>query len=158
MKDKGYWKFRLSLSQIFGIIIICTGLFMIWYFGIGTAKQKKLPEITAEDEDLQEYEEMQADIMARYRETLRIPMTVLGGILILASVPLFYAPYDDRGLKLRWKLKKHEKPDEDDEENLKDPEFDYPDNDFDFIIRRETYELLHKEQLENIRKKRKKNK
>ena len=157
MKDKGYWKFRLSFSQIFGIILICTGLFMIWYFGIETTKQK-IPDKSVTDEDMQEYIEMQEDMKTRWNNTLRIPMVVLGGVFILASVPLFYAPYDDKGLKLRWKLKKHEQPEEEDDENLKDPEFDYPDDDYDFIIRRETYELLHKEQLENIRKKRKKNK
>ena len=151
MKDKGYWKFRLSFSQIFGIILICTGLFM------KTTKQK-IPDKSVTDEDMQEYIEMQEDMKTRWNNTLRIPMVVLGGVFILASVPLFYAPYDDKGLKLRWKLKKHEQPEEEDDENLKDPEFDYPDDDYDFIIRRETYELLHKEQLENIRKKRKKNK
>ena len=156
MKDKGYWKFRLSFSQIFGIILICTGLFMIWYFGIETVKKKELPDKSITDEELQEYAEMQEDMKTRWNNALRIPMVVLGGVLILASIPLFYAPYDDNGLKLRWKIKKREKPTDDDDENLKDPEFDYPDDDFDFIIRREIYELLHKEQLENIRKKRNK--
>ncbi|MBP3760382.1 MAG: DUF3899 domain-containing protein [Ruminococcus sp.] len=156
MKDKGYWKFRLSFSQIFGIILICTGLFMIWYFGIETVKKKELPDKSITDEDLQEYAEMQEDMKTRWNNALRIPMVILGGVLILASIPLFYAPYDDKGLKLRWKIKKREKPADDDDENLKDPEFDYPDDDFDFIIRREIYELLHKEQLENIRKKRNK--
>lgn len=156
MKDKGYWKFRLSFSQIFGIILICTGLFMIWYFGIETVKKKELPDKSITDEDLQEYAEMQEDMKTRWNNALRIPMVILGGVLILASIPLFYAPYDDKGLKLRWKIKKREKTADDDDENLKDPEFDYPDDDFDFIIRREIYELLHKEQLENIRKKRNK--
>jgi hypothetical protein len=156
MKDKGYWKFRLSFSQIFGIILICTGLFMIWYFGIETVKKKELPDKSITDEDLQEYAEMQEDMKTRWNNALRIPMVILGGVLILASIPLFYAPYDDKGLKLRRKIKKREKPADDDDENLKDPEFDYPDDDFDFIIRREIYELLHKEQLENIRKKRNK--
>lgn len=156
MKDKGYWKFRLSFSQIFGIILICAGLFMIWYFGIETVKKKELPDKSITDEDLQEYAEMQEDMKTRWNNALRIPMVILGGVLILASIPLFYAPYDDKGLKLRWKIKKREKLADDDDENLKDPEFDYPDDDFDFIIRREIYELLHKEQLENIRKKRNK--
>jgi hypothetical protein len=138
-------------------MLICTGLFMMWYFGIHTVKIKELPDKNTSDDDLREYAEMQEDMNTRRSNALRIPMTVLGGILILASIPLFYAPYDDKGLKLRWKIKRHEKSGDDDE-NLKDPEFDYPDDDFDFIIRRETYELLHKEQLENIRKKRNRNK
>ncbi|MBR1592615.1 MAG: hypothetical protein IJ666_06370 [Ruminococcus sp.] len=157
MKDKGYWKFRLSFSQILGIILIFAGLFMIWYFGVETAGRKKISDESITDEDIQEYIEMQEDINARQNETLRIPMVILGGVFILASVPLFYAPYDDKGLRLRWKIRKHERPEDDNDENLKDPEFDYPDDDFDFIIRRETYELLHKQQLENIRNKRKKN-
>ena len=129
---------------------------MIWYFGIETVKKKELPDKSITDEDLQEYAEMQEDMKTRWNNALRIPMVILGGVLILASIPLFYAPYDDKGLKLRWKIKKREKTADDDDENLKDPEFDYPDDDFDFIIRREIYELLHKEQLENIRKKRNK--
>ena len=66
---------------------------------------------------------------------------------------MFFVPYTDKGIYLRSKKDRRKKKEEEPE---KDPEFDYPDDDYDFIIRRETYELLHKEQLENIRKKRNK--
>ena len=77
-----------------------------------------------------------------------IPVLIIGALMTFAGVPMFYKPYVDKGIKLRRQRKnrKEEIPD-------KDPEFDYPDDESNFILRRETYELLHKEQLENIRKK-----
>ena len=78
-----------------------------------------------------------------------MPYILIGGILIMGGIPMFFVPYTDKGIWLRRKKerKKKEEPVE------SDPEFDYPDDDYDFIIRRETYELLHKEKLEKIRNK-----
>ncbi len=96
-------RFFLSVTQILGIILMVTGLAMLFGFGLAayrcvdidmqSALAARQDEIDAgisidiiEDEIVSE---------GRIRAAAKLPFLLLGGILIIASVPLFYAPYSD---------------------------------------------------------------
>ena len=155
MSNGSEHRFEFNAVRITGLLLIVLGMAFIVFFGINmNQKSSNIPEQETADES-----DDIADEALRDEERLRennikntasssIPMLIIGALMTFAGVPMFYKPYVDKGIKLRRqrKKRKEEIPD-------KDPEFDYPDDESNFILRRETYELLHKEQLENIRKK-----
>ena len=153
MKNHSYTQFRPSALKIVGLLMIISGIGLIFGFNI---KNKELPQKENTEEPVST---MEVSIIDEYQEKTEharevsaagTPLLTIGGLLILGGIPMFFVPYTDKGIYLR---KKKERKKKEEEVPAKDPEFDYPDDDYDFIVRRETYELLHKEQLENIRKK-----
>lgn len=153
MKKHSLTQFRPSTLRIAGLLMIISGLALIFSFDL---KNKELAQTGGSEETtsttevsiISEYSEKTEN--AREVSAAGLPFLTIGGILILGGIPMFFVPYTDKGVYLRRKKDRKKKEEEVPEA---DPEFDYPDDDYDFIIRRETYELLHKEQLENIRKK-----
>lgn len=157
MAWRGTGEKRLSAMQIFGTAVMAVGLLIIVISGIRSVKKpysdfKESHTSYIEFDEDYESELSEKKVAIEGRDN-RISILFCGALLIFAGVPFFYMPYTDGGLILRMKNKKKDSQDENEEEIASDPEFDYPDNDFDFIIRREIYELNHREQLENIRKK-----
>lgn len=155
MKNHSFTQFRPSALKVVGLLMIISGIALIFGFDL---KNKDLakpvdteePASSAEVSIISEYQEKTEN--ARKASAAGMPFLTIGGILILGGIPVFFVPYTDKGVYLRRKKERKKK----DAEPEKDTEFDYPDDDYDFIVRRETYELLHKEQLENIRNKRNK--
>lgn len=150
MKKHSFTQFRPSALRVAGLLMMTAGLVIIFSFNLRngySSEQNDRQEMSSEVSIISEYEEKTET--AREVSAKGLPYLLLGGILIMGGIPMFFVPYTDKGIWLRRKKerKKKEEPVE------SDPEFDYPDDDYDFIIRRETYELLHKEKLEKVRKK-----
>ena len=160
MKNHSFTQFRPSALRIIGLLMMTAGLAIIFSFNLRSSfltEKKEKPQAPSEESTTDESTDGES-IISDYEEntgTARkvsakgMPYILIGGILIMGGIPMFFVPYTDKGIWLRRKKerKKKEEPVE------SDPEFDYPDDDYDFIIRRETYELLHKEKLEKIRNK-----
>ncbi|MBP7188054.1 MAG: hypothetical protein KBA55_15135 [Ruminococcus sp.] len=157
MKNHSFTQFRPSALRIIGLLMITAGLAIVFSFNLRSSfltEKKEKPQAPSEesitDESIiSDYEENTKT--ARKVSAKGMPYILIGGILIMGGIPMFFVPYDDKGLYLR--SKKERKKKENEEPAEIDPEFDYPDDDYDFIVRKETYELLHKQQLENIRNK-----
>ena len=158
-RDNFPW-FRLPIAQIFGVLLIICGFVLMFSFGIcKIGKQAGHSSSAYSDTDSPDsYETEEDDAVidyaeeyraARYRAAaiLRIPLVVLGGILIIAAVPLFYTPHADRVPKYRTSYR------EDNDEDETDSEFDYPDDDFDFVLDPELRKRLIKERKRRIAEK-----
>ena len=156
MKNHICTQYRPSFLRVMGLLMIVSGLAIIFSFDMKSkeiAKSDSSEEVSATSEVSIIDDYCERTEHTREASAASLPFLTIGGILILGGIPMFFVPYTDKGIYLRSKKDRRKKKKEEPE---KDPEFDYPDDDYDFIIRRETYELLHKEQLENIRKKRNK--
>ena len=156
MNNQSYTRFRPSAVRMAGLIMIIAGLALIFSFGLKNKYPEKksnseVPASNAEVSIISEYSENTEKV--RDISSAGLPFLIIGGILIMGGIPTFFVPYTDRGIYLRRKKERKKKEEEIPES---DPEFDYPDDDYDFIIRRETYEMMHKQQLEDIRRKREK--
>ncbi|MBO5572261.1 MAG: DUF2065 domain-containing protein [Ruminococcus sp.] len=162
MKNHSFTQFRPSALRIIGLLMMTAGLAIIFSFNLRSSfltEKKEKPQAPSE-ESITEESNADESIISDYEENTEtarkvsakgMPYILIGGILIMGGIPMFFVPYDDKGLYLRSKKERKKKEDEEPAET--DPEFDYPDDDYDFIVRKETYELLHKQQLENIRNK-----
>lgn len=155
MKNHSCTQYRPSFLRVMGLLMIVSGLAIIFSFDMKSkeiAKSDSSEEVSATSEVSIIDDYCERTEHTREASAASLPFLTIGGILILGGIPMFFVPYTDKGIYLRRKKERKKK----DEETEKDPEFDYPDDDYDFIVRKETYELLHKEQLENIRNKRNK--
>lgn len=151
MKNHSFTQFRPSALRVTGLLMMIAGLVLIFRFNLDNrdiSEHSGGNEMSSEVSIISEYSEKTET--ARDTAAVGLPYLLIGGILIMGGIPMFFVPYTDRGQYLRRRKERKKKEEEVPET---DPEFDYPDDDYDFIIRKETYELLHKEQLENIRKK-----
>lgn len=126
--------FRLSFFHIFGVVIILTGILLMWcaYNGAG---QKKIGisgnnNSADEDEDIEDIEAYYSSIKTRSDTAFRISLAVFGGLCIMGGVPVFYVSHADTIQKLP-RRKKYDKKQELDEEEYDEFEFDYDNFDFD---------------------------
>lgn len=155
----GTRRYEFSAMRSFGYLLLGLGTALIIVSGVMYVRQKDALHSGGNEYSYDEDDEITDDALsdeeklrsASGKDTDRsfAAFPFIGALMILAGVPLMYRPYADKGMRLRRRRRKKRT----EEIPQSDPEFDYPDDDYDFIIRRETYELLHKQQLENIRKK-----
>lgn len=146
-------RFRPSAFQIFGVLLIAAGAAVLVRTGINAVKYS-----AAEDGDPAVYdeasedgtsaadsgeEEQQAVMTARGSGFSAAPCLWLGAGLILCGVPFFYIPH---GEEFRFRRRKRRK----DDEVHEDKEFDYPDDEFDFVLDEETREKLLEEKFRKI--------
>ncbi|GEM_PF-938376 len=166
-----YTRIRISVPQFLGIFLMCAGIIIIIAAGAGAYKnatdsltennEKYLAEdieaTLSEEEAFGNDEDAWADSQEQVRDSKSsmsvMPLLLLGGIMILASVPLFYTSYTDKGLWLRLRTK-HEYDDSlnDDEEYI-DDEFDYPTDDYEYILDDEIRARLIAERDRKIKEK-----
>ncbi|MBP0972605.1 MAG: hypothetical protein J5851_01720 [Oscillospiraceae bacterium] len=145
---------RLPLSgmQLLGVGILLTGLCLLLVFGMSAYRLVN----SEPDDSLEEHQEeldagispdlIESEILLtnRKRAAAKLPLATLGGVLVLASVPLFYTPHAE-GLELRRRRSR----DEDEEpETLTDEGYTAPDEGFDYIIDPNLRERLIREERE----------
>lgn len=147
-------KIRLSGIQLTGLFLIVAGLLLLMGSGAcaikqsrKSAQQRMTETEVSEEEDIPDSEPAPGQA-AKKEISLTMPMVAFGGVMILAGIPCFYLPHAEGGKRRR----KYE--DEDDGEP-EDEEFDYPDDDFDFILDDEIRDKLIAERAEKIRAKQK---
>ncbi|MBR2283176.1 MAG: hypothetical protein IJ874_01990 [Ruminococcus sp.] len=162
-RDNFPW-FRLPAAQVFGVLLIICGFLLMFRFGYYEARKANEysssgysdADIQDSSQDSSQTTDSDADedsmeayrgVRARTAAILRIPLVVLGGILIIAAVPLFYVPYVDRAPKYRTRYSEEEEEDE------TDPEFDYPDDDFDYVLDKDVRKRLIKERNRRVTEK-----
>ena len=169
-KDRdNYTKIRVSVTQLLGMLLMCAGLVIIIAAGAGayrnasdklTDKNEKYMaediEATLSEEDALYEEGVLIDTQENASESRSsmsvMPLLLLGGIMILASVPLFYTSYNDKGLWLRLRTK-HDYEDTLADEDDIDDEFDYPTDDYEYILDDEIRERLIAERDRKIKEK-----
>ena len=171
-KDRdNYTRVRISVPQLLGMLLMCAGLIIIVAAGAGAYKnatdsltennEKYLAEdieaTLSEEEAFGNDEDAWADSQEQVKESKGnmsvLPLLMIGGIMILASVPLFYTSYTDKGLWLRLRTK-HEYDDSlDDDEEYIDDEFDYPTDDYEYILDDEIRARLIAERDRKIKEK-----
>lgn len=78
-----------------------------------------------------------ADISVKPDNIKSLLPAVTGGICLIISVPCFYMPYSEYSLRLF--RRKHK---DDDTSEQAETEFDYPDDDFDYVLDEETRKIL----------------
>ncbi|MBQ8927610.1 MAG: hypothetical protein IJ055_04955 [Oscillospiraceae bacterium] len=137
-RQETYIRFPLTLSQILGILMLIAGLWLL--FGSGLQAYRAVTR-DPEEQLWQHEEELEAGVpqetvleeirLANRRQAMwRVPLVLFGGILTAAAPPLFYAPYAEGLIRLRHRRRKEE----DEEVWFVDEAYDYPDDEFDYII------------------------
>lgn len=130
--------FRIPFLHIFGIVIIITGVFLLWNaFNDPAHKKPELPEdISSSEEEDDDIETYYSAVRERAGSAKRIGTAIIGGMLILGAVPVFYVPYTSSIFKFRRSKKEDadkRKSEESESENETEDEFGFPD---DIVIKR----------------------
>jgi len=159
MKKDDTYRFRFSFMQLSGIILIILGITLMTSSAIRGKAIKKA--VIREYEELCEEEDMDADMLrieaerqSRIKAADEVHKTIIGGLIVILGAPLFYSPFADWERSFR----RSRKSDAERRKKEKDSEFDYPDDEFDFVLDKEVREQLIRERDENIRKKKERNK
>ena len=154
-----YIELSLTGMQAAGIVLMLIGLLLL--FGCGLTAYRHA--VSDPREELEQHrEEIEAgtdpemilteiERQNRLKAAYLIPWVVLGGILVISSVPLFYKPSSD-GIRIR---RRRHREDDAEQFQLIDEEYDYPDDDFDYILDENIRSRLLREQQENRERERK---
>ena len=67
----------------------------------------------------------------------QLSLAITGGLCLIISVPCFYMPYSEYSLRLFRRKRRT-----DDTAEQTETEFDYPDDDFDYVLDEETRKIL----------------
>lgn len=154
-KNETYVKFPITGIQILGILFMLTGFVLLFSCGlraihyISSDPHSQLAQYQMEIDAGVDMDAIVAEIRLENRKkaAAMIPWLILGGILVISCPPMFYAPYAD-GLRIRIrKTKDDEEPD-----NVIDEGYDYPDDEFDFILDRNVRDRLIREKEERLKK------
>ena len=151
-------RMKLSFLQILGMIMMTAGLGLFIFTGANAVMSKNKhhssSEISANNNDAQEKPPASSESSSEYNEDAQKPSSHLltssltrltvGGLLILFAVPLFYAPKAES-------VPCHNGGYDDDEDDETDSEFDYPDDDFDYILDEEIRQRLLDEKRRKIK-------
>lgn len=122
--------YKMSFSHILGILLIIAGLILIFSADISVKRDiNKTETSTAQETEIAPPE--------RPDNIKQLSLAVTGGICLIVSVPCFYMPYSEYSLRLFRRKRKN-----DDISEQAETEFDYPDDDFDYIIDEETRKIL----------------
>lgn len=78
-----------------------------------------------------------ADISVKPDNMKPLLPAITGGICLIVSVPCFYMPYSEYSMRLFRRKRKN-----DDITEQAETEFDYPDDDFNYILDEETRKIL----------------
>ena len=145
---------RLPLSgmQLLGAGLLLTGIILLLVFGMSAYRLVN----SDPDDYLEEHQEeidagisldlIESEILLtnRKRAAAKLPFAALGGILVLASIPMFYKPRAEGiALRLRRSRREDEEP-----ETLTDEAYTAPDKDYDYIIDPWIRERLIREERE----------
>ncbi|MCR4644808.1 MAG: hypothetical protein K5695_05285 [Oscillospiraceae bacterium] len=143
---------RLPLSgmQLLGVVILLTGLCLLLLFGMSAYRLANSDPEASLEEHQEELDAgispdlIESEIMLtnRKRAASKLPFAALGGILVLASIPMFYKPRAEGiALRLRRSRREDEEP-----ETLTDEGYTAPDmDDYDYIIDPDLRERLIRE-------------
>ena len=141
--------------MIVGAAVAAVGAFSAWR---SSEKFESLYESRYESMIEEGLDSDSADSWANYTTRISsaaaVPIIVIGGILMLAGLPCFFAAYSDKGYELR----RSTKEDAEEYSRLKDDEFDYPDDDYDYILDDDVRKRLIKERDKKIKEKLKRQK
>ncbi len=122
--------YKMSFSHILGILLIIAGLILIFSADISVKRDRNKTETsTAQETEIAPPE--RPDIMKQFS------LAVTGGICLIVSVPCFYMPYSEYSVRLFRRKRKNE-----DISEKAETEFDYPDDDFDYVLDEETRKIL----------------
>lgn len=121
---------KINFPHILGILLIITGLIFIFSADVSVKNNRN----RTETETVQEIEIAPPE---KTLNTKTFSLAVTGGLCLIVSVPCFYAPYSEHSLRLFRRRRKT-----DDTAEQAETEFDYPDDDFDYVLDKETRKIL----------------
>lgn len=141
--------FRVPLLHIFGIVVIIAGFFLLWSaFNDPSRTKPQLPgDNSSAEEDEDDIGSCYSGIRERTGSAKRIGTAIIGGMLILGAVPVFYVPYTSSIFKFRRskkedadKRKSEESESESENEDETEDEFGFAEN----IVIKRNDELIQK--------------
>lgn len=122
--------YKIKFPHIWGILLILAGLIFIFLADISVKNERNCAETSTTQETEIEPPE-KTDNMKH------LSLAITGGLCLIISVPCFYMPYSEYSLRLFRRKRKN-----DDIPEQTETEFDYPDDDFDYILDEETRKIL----------------
>lgn len=152
--EKSYYRFRLSAFQAIGIIMTVLGILVLVLTGIRAVKHesssRKMPQSgylaegeTSGEEYGDDTTEPESITNAKRSSYSAASGLLLGAALIIGAVPFLYMPHGE-GFSFRRRRRRVS------DDDMTDKEFDYPDDEFDFIIDEETRKKLIEEKFRRI--------
>lgn len=155
--EKSFYKYRFSAFQVIGLIMLSLGMLALVLTGVNAVKYKRVGQKalhyesnadetgSAEIASGEEYpgEEPYSPAEAKESVYSTAPGLMLGAALIICAVPMFYIPHGE-GVRLRRRRRRVS------DNDMTDKEFDYPDDEFDFILDEETRKKLLEEKFRRI--------
>lgn len=124
---------KINFPHILGILLIITGLIFIFSADVSVKNNRN----RTETETAQEIEIAPPE---KTLNTKTFSLAVTGGLCLIVSVPCFYAPYSEYSLRLF--RRRRRKDDTAEQIEQAETEFDYPDDDFDYVLDKETRKIL----------------
>ncbi len=122
--------YKISFSHILGILLIIAGLILIFSADISVKRDiNKTETSTVQETEIAPPE--------RPDSIKQLSLAIMGGICLIVSVPCFYMPYSEYSLRLFRRKRRNE-----DTSEQAETEFDYPDDDFDYVLDEETRKIL----------------
>lgn len=122
--------YKISFSHILGILLIIVGLILIFSADISVKRDRNRTETsTAQETEIAPPE--------RPDNMKQLSLAITGGLCLIVSVPCFYMPYSEYSLRLFRRKRRNE-----DTSEQAETEFDYPDDDFDYVLDEETRKIL----------------
>ena len=144
--------YRIGISHILGIILIITGLILILVADISANhNDKNIDNSISESEIIQDTEIITPPEKTDNTDLKALSFAIAGGLCLITAIPCFYMPYSGYALRLFRRKRKNK-----DDSEQAEKEFDYPDDDFDYIIEEETRKALielRNQNRKNINKK-----
>ena len=122
--------YKIKIPHIWGILLILAGLIFIFLADISVKNERNCAEMST-------IQETAIAPPERTVNTKQLSLAVTGGLCLIVSVPCFYMPYSEYSLRLF--RRKHRT---DDTAEQTETEFDYPDDDFDYVLDEETKKIL----------------
>ncbi len=118
------------INYILGILLVIAGLILIFSADISVKRDRNRTETSiAQETEIAPPE--------RPDSMKQLSLAVTGGICLIVSVPCFYMPYSEYSLRLFRRKRRNE-----DTSEQAETEFDYPDDDFDYVLDEETRKIL----------------
>lgn len=122
--------YKIKIPHIWGILLILAGLIFIYSADISVMNDRNHAETsTAQETEIAPPE--------RPDNTKQLSLAITGGLCLIFSVPCFYMPYSEYSLRLFRRKRRN-----DDTDEQAETEFDYPDDDFDYVLDEETRKIL----------------
>lgn len=122
--------YKIKIPHIWGILLILAGLIFIYLADTSVRNDRNRDETSTT-------QETEIAPPERPDNMKQLSLAITGGLCLIFSVPCFYMPYSEYSLRLFRRKRRN-----DDTAEQAETEFDYPDDDFDYVLDEETRKIL----------------